>query len=81
MKIKLVLLITLCLLSGNMEIVSGMKMGGNALENIAAAAAEHQVANIAKNRNEETVETKMGCGCKLVDLHHYIRNVLLGPGG
>ena len=60
----LVLLIIFFLLSVNMEIIYAMKMGGNTLENIAATAAEHQVATIAKNRNEETVETKMGCGCK-----------------
>ena len=60
----LVLPMIFFLLSVNMEIVSGMKMGGNVLENVAAAAAEHQVATIAKNRNEETVETKIGCGCK-----------------
>ena len=57
-------LMFLCLLVTNMEEVASMKMGGDMLENIAAAAAEQQVATIAKNRNEETVETKLGCGCK-----------------
>ena len=52
-----------CLLLTNSEVAS-MKMGGNMLENIAAAAAEQKVATIAKNRNEDAVETEMGCGCK-----------------
>ena len=56
----------LCFLIINRMMVSSMKMGGNTLENMAATAAEQQVAIIAQNRNEDTVETKMGCGCKLV---------------
>ena len=61
MKLQLVTLI--CLLVINMKQASSRKMDGM-LENIAANAAEKQVAMIAKDRTGETVETKMGCGCK-----------------
>ena len=61
MKFQLVTLI--CLLVINIMQASSRKMGG-VLEDIAANAAEKKVAMIAKDRTEETVETKMGCGCK-----------------
>ena len=56
-------LIFLCLFVTTMEVIV-MKVGGNMMENIAAAAAEQKVATIAKDRNDESVKTEMGCGCK-----------------
>merc|ERR1712098_485197 len=61
---RLQLITLLCMVVINMEQVYNMKMGGNTLENFAANEAEKQVAMIAKDRSEESVESKMGCGCK-----------------